>query len=84
MPTESHGSFVDKENIFPETKDPFVMLESTHELEEGESTLAIINVTYGDLSINHHTRFKEINTRTKQRMAKHAILKTNELINSLD
>ena len=84
VPTESHGSFLDKENIFPETKDPFVMLESTHELEEGESTLAIINVTYGVLSINHHTRFKEITTRTKQRMANHAILKTIELINSLD
>ena len=82
VPSESNGSFVDKENVFPKTNDPFVMLESTHELEEEGSTLAIINVTYGDLSISHHTRFRDISTRIRQRMANHAILKTIELINS--
>lgn len=82
VPSESNGSFVDKENVFPKTNDPFVMLESTHVLEEEGSTLAIINVTYGDLSISHQTRFRDISTRIRQRMANHAILKTIELINS--
>ena len=82
VPSESNGSFVDKENVFPKTDDPFVMLESTHVLEEEGSTLAIINVRYGDLSISHQTRFRDISTRIRQRMANHAILKTIELINS--
>ena len=81
VPTESHSLNADKKNVFLETTDPFVMLESKHELEEQGNTLATVEVTYGDLSISHHARFREITTRIRQRMANQAILKTIELIN---
>ena len=80
MPIESHGANVDKKNVFFENPGAFVTLESNYELEE-RNTLAIIEVTYGDLSITHHTRYKEVTTRVKQRVANQAILKTIELIN---
>ena len=80
VPIESHGANVDKKNVFFENPGAFVTLESNYELEE-RNTLATIEVTYGDLSITHHTRYKEVTTRVKQRVANQAILKTIELIN---
>ena len=80
VPIESHGANVDKKNVFFENPGAFVTLESNYELEE-RNTLATIEVTYGDLSITHHARYKEVTTRVKQRVANQAILKTIELIN---